>query len=256
MYLYLHWKTRMNKRFLYIDNLFVTAISFLICLLAYYYFFQTLNQVFRFLLSFISGSLSVVLIGFLITMLRFFYTPHRKISSAPNEIVSPADGNVIYIKKIEQDCVPISIKNGSLSTLEELTKSNLLKSPCWLIGINLTPFDVHKNCAPVDGKIILNKHTAGSFFSLKLIDALKENERNTLIIENDVLQVGVVQIASKLVRRIDSYIKEGDNIKKGEWFGMIRFGSQVDIILPACIGLKIETGKQVYAGKTVIGVIS
>ena len=116
----------------------------------------------------------------------------------------------------------------------------------------MTPFDVHKNCSPIAGKIILNKHIPGKFLSLKEPKAIIENERNTLVIKNDHITIGIVQTASKLVRRIDSYVKQGDEIKRGEWFGMIRFGSQVDLIIPATCKVNVEIGQQIYAKSSII----
>lgn len=200
-------------------------------------------------------SIVVILSGYAITMIRFWRTPKRIVNAKEDEIVSPADGNVIYIKKIEANETPISIKNGTINHISELTKTELINSPCWLIGINMTPWDVHKNCAPIHGKISLNKHTNGTFYSLKQFEAITNNERNTYIIENNELIVGVIQIASKGVRRIDSYVNEGNEIKKGEWLGMIRFGSQVDLILPYDSKINIKIGQQVYAAKTVVASI-
>jgi phosphatidylserine decarboxylase len=191
-------------------------------------------------------------IAFTLTMIRFWRTPRRKISANENHIVSPADGNILYIKRIEKGEVPVAIKKGLEARLDEIAGTDILNFPGWLIGINMTPFDVHKNCAPIEGEIVLNKHINGQFLSLKHPSALISNERNTLVIKNDRFIVGVVQTASRLVRRIDSYVKEGDMIKKGEWFGMIRFGSQVDVILPAEISVNIKVGDQVYAGKTIL----
>jgi len=188
-------------------------------------------------------------------MIRFWRTPKRKIKAQSNEVVSPADGNVIYIKKVESGETPVSIKGKKLSKLDEITKTNLLTTPCWLIGINMTPFDVHKNCSPIDGEIIFNQHTQGKFLSLKLAESEAENERNTFIIQNDKIRVGVVQIASKLVRRIDTYKTKGTAVKKGEWIGMIRFGSQVDILLPIKAKIKLTIEQQTYAGKTIIAEI-
>ena len=252
MYLYLSWKTRMNKKFLYIDNLIVIIVSFLLSLIAFSYLFSSIPKIERFFLSLFFGGLVVITFGYLLTMLRFWRTPKRKITAKANEIVSPADGNVIYIKRIDANEIPISIKNGQLNELRELTKTSLLQTPCWLIGINMTPWDVHKNCSPIKGKIILNEHTKGVFLSLKKFDAITLNERNTYVIENECLRLGVIQIASKGVRRIDSYVKEGDNVEKGSWLGMIRFGSQVDLVLPINVKIQITLGQQVYAVKTII----
>ena len=116
----------------------------------------------------------------------------------------------------------------------------------------MTPLDVHKNCAPVEGKIVLNKHFDGEFLSLKHEEALRRNQRNTIVIDNPRGKVGVVQTASRLVRRIVTYKKENDTVSKGEWYGMIKFGSQVDLIIPASCKVMAAIGQQVYARKTLI----
>ena len=161
------------------DNLLVTVISFLAAVLVFYLSSSINNFGLQFIMALIVGEIFVVAVGYTVTMIRFWRTPIRKVTAKENEIVSPADGNVIYIKRIEPNETPISIKNGMINEIMELTKTDLLSSPCWLIGINMTPWDVHKNCSPIDGKIILNKHTDGSFLSLKNFNAITRNERNT-----------------------------------------------------------------------------
>ncbi len=250
LYLYLNKKTRIRISYLYKDNLLVIILVFLVSLLLWILIDKSL---WLWIFSGFWIVFGIPGIAFTLTMIRFWRTPRRKIIHNPDQIVSPADGNIIYVKKIEKDTIPISIKNESFSSLNELTKTDILKTPCWLIGINMTPFDVHKNCAPISGKVILNKHTNGKFHSLKKAISLMENERNTLVIENEKLTVGIIQIASKLIRRIDTYVNINDFLDKGEWFGMIRFGSQVDIVLPAFVNIKIQLGQQIFAGKTVIG---
>ena len=252
MYLFLHKKTRMNLKFVFIDNLIVVVLSFLVSFILYSFVLNGLSAPLSFIISLIIGGIVVIGIGYGLTMIRFWRTPKRVVKAKENEIVSPADGNVLYIKKIEAGETPISIKNGKLNEISELTKTNVLESPCWLLGINMTPWDVHKNCAPITGKITLNKHTSGAFLSLKKFDALTQNERNTYVIENEKLKIGIVQIASKGVRRIDSYVKENSMVKKGDWLGMIRFGSQVDIILPYECKIHLRIGQQTYAAKTII----
>ncbi|MBE0674551.1 MAG: phosphatidylserine decarboxylase, partial [Bacteroidales bacterium] len=107
-------------------------------------------------------------------------------------------------------------------------------------------------CAPISGKIMLNQHFNGKFLSLKDPAARNENERNTYVLVNDEVKVGIVQIASRLVRRIDTYVKEGESVRQGDWIGMIRFGSQVDIIIPSNYLVTVEIGRQVYAAETII----
>ena len=247
LYLYLHKKTRISKKYIYIDNVGVIILSVLISVLLSGLLTDQVRPV-----IYIINLILIVGIAFLFTMIRFWRTPKRVSLAKETEIVSPADGNVIYIKKIDKGDVPISIKNKRISKLDELTKTELLETPCWLIGINMTPFDVHKNCAPVEGKIMLQKHFIGKFLSLKENKALTENERNTFVIKNNKIIIGVVQIASRLVRKIDVYKKEGVQVKRGDWIGMIRFGSQVDVILPVSCDIKIKEKDQLYAGKTII----
>ena len=247
LYLYLHKKTRISLKYLYIDNVGVILSALVLSLL----WANLMPEAWKWTAYVLNiGLVGGIAFGF--TMIRFWRTPTRKITAKENEIVSPADGNVIYITKVEAGNVPVSIKGNNISRLEELTKTDILDKPCWLVGINMTPFDVHKNCAPINGKVLLNKHFDGKFLSLKDGKALSENERNTYVIENSKLKVGVVQIASKLVRRIDSYVKIGERLKQGDWLGMIRFGSQVDVIIPIEYEIDVNLKDQIYAGKTII----
>ncbi len=247
LYLFLHYKTKTRIRYLFIDN---PAVAIATSLIGYALFSR--SDISLVIILLVASPFLAVCFASLLTMIRFWKVPKRKVMANPGQIVSPADGNIIYIKKIEKGEIPSSRKGSNYSMLEELTKAHLLKFPAWHIGINMTLFDVHKNCAPVSGRIILNQHFNGKFLSLKDKNSLKENERNTYVIQNDEITVGVVQIASRLVRRIDSYVKNGDVVRKGEWIGMIRFGSQVDIIIPASYDVRVNIREQVYAGKTII----
>jgi len=204
------------------------------------------------LLSFIVLAGLVLYFAFILTMIRFWRVPHRRVTAGPGQIVSPADGRIIYIRKLNEGEIPESVKGRRTSRLEELTKTTLLNDGGWHIGINMTPFDVHKNCAPIPGEVILNRHFNGKFLSLKDEASLCENERNTWVIANNEVKVGVVQIASRLVRRIDAYVREGDTVRQGDWIGMIRFGSQVDVILPPDYRVNVTAGCQVYAAETII----
>lgn len=247
LYIYLHKKTKISIKYLYLDNIAVILPVFTLS-----WFINFTSKLHPAILTFIIIPLFILGLTFLYTMIRFWRTPTRKIIAGENEIISPADGNIIYIKRIEAGNVPVSIKKGHTFKLNELTKTNLLETPCWLIGINMTPFDVHKNCSPISGIVTHNEHFNGEFLSLKKGEALIENERNTYIIENNDLKIGIIQIASRLVRRIDVYVNKGQAVKKGDWIGMIRFGSQVDVIIPEKCKIGVEIGQQVYAAKTII----
>jgi phosphatidylserine decarboxylase len=247
LYLFLRHKTRIRSMFLYVDNPAVALIAFITGSFSYRVLTAPL-----WLVLFVILPVVVTLLAFSLTMIRFWRIPRREIKAAPGQIMSPADGKVIYIRSIEKGELPVSIKGKVHSRLEEITKTSLLDNAGWQIGINMTPFDVHKNCAPVSGKIILSRHFPGKFISLKDAMSQTDNERNTWVIQNETLTVGVVQIASRLVRRIDTYIKQGETVTQGEWLGMIRFGSQVDIILPAHCRILVSTGQQIFAAKTIV----
>ena len=183
MYLFLHKKTHINLSYLYKDNIVNIILSCIIAVI--------LEKEFNLgALSVMSVVITIPLICCLLTILRFYRVPLRKVRKNPNNILSPADGNIIYIKKIEAGEIPIAVKNGLNATLSEFAQTNLLNYPCWLIGINMTPFDVHKNSSPVDGTIILNKHFNGEFRSLKDSEALQRNERNSFVIESKKGTIG------------------------------------------------------------------
>jgi phosphatidylserine decarboxylase len=162
----------------------------------------------------------------------FYHDPEREAPMKENVILSPADGEVIYIKKIEQGEIPVSVKKSRRMKLTELTKTDLLAEGGYLVGIAMNVMNVHVNRAPIQGTVRLIKHFKGKFLSLRRAEAVSENESTTTIIENGNLSIGVVQIASRLVRRIASYVKENDPVALGQRFGMIKFGSQVDVVLP------------------------
>lgn len=245
MYIYLHKKTNISLRYLYKDNVVVIA---LVVLLAYHLRLFVPMQIIVLISLF-----SVPVFGFLLTIIRFFRFPLRRTNMQKDGIVSPADGNIIYIKKIDRGEIPMAVKNGVSASLNEFANTDILDTPCIIIGINMTPFDVHRNCAPCDGTIILNKHFDGKFLSLKDSKAFNVNERNSIVIETvDKKKIGVVQTASKLVRRIVTYKKVGDVVARGEWFGMIKFGSQVDVILPANVKINVSLKQQVYCKKTIL----
>ena len=246
IYVYLHKKTHISLKYLYRDNLVNIALSCGLLLLLYG------KCGLPIIWTALCALAAVPAFSVLLTILRFYRVPLRKTNPQEGGIVSPADGNIIYIKKIEAGNIPISVKNGRSATLEEFTGTGLLTGPVWLIGINMTPFDVHRNCAPVDGKLIMNRHIDGEFLSLKNEEALSRNERNSIVIENTKGKVGVVQTASRLVRRIVTWRSEGDSLERGDWFGMIKFGSQVDLIIPADCKVKVSLGQQVYVKKTVV----
>ena len=186
---------------------------------------------------------------------RFYRDPERTISNRNDVIVTPADGKVIYIRESHEGLLPVSTKYGQAYPLQELTKSAFYSQEAVVIGISMNFLDVHVNRAPIAGRITLHRHFPGRFGSLRRPEMVFENERATTLIERDEqLQIAVVQIASRLVRQIATFVREGQDVELGQRIGAIRFGSQVDLVLPICQDLKIrvQPGELVKAGQSVI----
>lgn len=165
----------------------------------------------------------------------FFRDPERVTPVRDGLVVSPADGRVSMIAS--------AVPPG------ELGLSDL---PLMRISIFMNVFDCHVNRAPVTGTIIKIAYRPGLFVNAELDKASEENERNSLIIETPRGKFGVVQIAGLIARRIVSFRKEGDAIGVGERFGLIRFGSRVDVYLPEGVRPLVGEGQLCYAGETVL----
>ncbi len=185
---------------------------------------------------------------------RFFRDPDREIPDRPNVIVSPADGCVQYIKPIECGEIPITLKKGRMIRLVEMTNTPLLDDSSYLIGIEMNILDVHVNRSPIEGEVTFHEAIPGKFLSLRDEEAVIQNERVTTVIQNEDLQIGMVQIASRLVRRIVSYKTKSATVNRGERIGMIKFGSQVDVIIPRVPAhtLQVKVGDKVTAGSTIL----
>jgi phosphatidylserine decarboxylase len=188
---------------------------------------------------------------------RFYRDPDRVAPDREDVIVSPADGEVIYVRQSRGGTLPISTKHGRSYELLELTRTPLTSAEAIVVGIAMNFLDVHVNRAPVAGRVTAVRHFAGSFGSLKRPEMVFENERATTVIEAGGLQVAVVQIASRLVRQIVTLVREGQEVALGQRIGVIRFGSQVDLVLPANENLTVavEPGVRVRAGQSVVAVI-
>ena len=184
----------------------------------------------------------------------FYRDPERISPNAPHGILSPADGKIIYIKNVQSNTVPRSEKASKKMVLDEITRSSLCHRNMCQIGISMVFTDVHVNRAPIAGKVSLLAHRPGKFLSLRHAESVDLNERQTIVIENERVQVGVIQIASRLVRRIEAYVQEGNSVAMGQRIGMIRFGSQVDVIMPVDVlaSVDVTIGQTVVAGETLI----
>ena len=166
-------------------------------------------------------------------MAFFFRDPKRTPPSDPDVVVSPADGRVTRIE-------------AAVAETDAPT----------LISIFLSPFDVHINRSPIPGKIVDVVYSPGKFLMATNERASLVNEQNALTIQGEKITVVCKQIAGILARRIVCWKATGDRLKLGERFGMIKFSSRTDVLLPSNVKVTVAEGDRVRGGITVIGRIS
>ena len=175
----------------------------------------------------------------------FFRDPERVVPQDPRAIVAPADGLVSLITQVEPP-QELQVEDGS-------GQRGLPPGQVTRISIFMSVFDVHINRAPIGGIVKRLVYIPGKFVNADLDKASEENERQHLLIERqDGLQLGFTQIAGLVARRIVPFVKEGDLVAVGQRVGLIRFGSRVDVYLPAGTDPKVTVGQKIVAGETVL----
>jgi phosphatidylserine decarboxylase len=165
----------------------------------------------------------------------FFRDPPRVTPIRDGLVVSPADGRVSLI-----------------TTAVPPADLDLPQEPMTRISVFMNVFDCHVNRSPVAGRITQILYTPGLFLNAELDKASEDNERNALVIESAGVKIGVVQIAGLVARRIVSFVKTGDSLGAGERFGLIRFGSRLDIYVPLSTQVLVGLGQMAVAGETVL----
>ena len=237
-----------EKKYLFTDNFIMAVVVTIISGLIHAYTTLSLPVVFFIVIPFFTFVTFVLLFFY-----RFFRNPRREIEVNERHVLSPADGRIVYIKELEESTFPVSIKKRNMIRLDEITKTDMLKTPCYLVGIAMTLFDVHINRSPVEGKTVLIQHTDGDALGLRNPDSPFVNERNTVVIEDKRGRLfGVIQIAARGVRRCIVSVENNTYVKQGQIIGKIRFGSQVDMIFPRDYVVQVREGDQVHAGTSVI----
>lgn len=169
----------------------------------------------------------------------FFRNPWRTIPLDASAILSPADGTVQEVVHLEAD------------------EDEFIDGPCNKIVIFMSVFNVHVNRSPMDGVIKLQKYYCGRFRPAYKDEVGFENEHHLIGLENTEthLRITVKQIAGILARRIVSYVTLDDSLKQGELYGMIRFGSCLEVVMPDSVAVQVKAGEKVTGGKTVLGKI-
>lgn len=178
----------------------------------------------------------------------FFRDPERVVPQSDNAIIAPADGIVTLITEVEP---PIELQIDDGTGIGGLAAGSVTR-----ISIFMSVFDVHINRTPVGGTVRRVVYIPGRFMNAELDKASEDNERQHILIErSDGLRIGFTQIAGLVARRIVPFVKPGDIVAKGQRVGLIRFGSRVDVYLPAGTDPKVMIGQTTIAGETVLAEI-
>ena len=189
------------------------------------------------LLALLSDALGTIGLVLTVWCVFFFRDPERVIPTAENAIISPADGK---ITQIESNATPPS-------------ELGLAEGEWNKISVFLNVFNVHVNRVPVTGVVKQVNYREGKFLSANAENASSENERNSVVVETaDGKEIVFVQVAGLVARRIISDLKEGQEVKVGDRYGIIRFGSRADIYLPQNAQIKVLNGQTMIGGETVL----
>lgn len=217
-----------------------------------------------------------LLTGLFIWWRFWFFMRNPKRQTPEGEgFLAPADGYVVYVKRVEAGTIPIAIKKRTHIELSEISSfSPLDKASGYLIGTFMTAFSVHHNRVPLSGEVVFkqatrprsNQTTARLMTNILLnrkpleqnCSHILENERVTFSIRTTKGVYSLTQIADKWISHIINRVSIGDQLSRGELFGMIRFGSQVDVFIPDALGFTptVSPGDYVYAGETILAATS
>jgi phosphatidylserine decarboxylase len=174
-------------------------------------------------------SFSVLVLGFAV---NFFRDPERSVPQGPNLVLSPADGKVIVVRRVPS--------------------AEYLDTEAVQISIFMSPLNVHVNRNPVSGTVRYYRYVKGEFFAAFEDKASEKNEQAIIGFETSAGKVLIKQIAGFVARRIVCTLRIGDVVKAGERFGMIKFGSRVDVFVPTTFTVKVKVGDSAVAGETVL----
>ena len=181
---------------------------------------------------FLTPWLSLLFLLLIFSTLAFFRDPDRATPADPNLIVAAADGTVTDIVEVDEN--------------------EILKKRSRRIGIFLSIFDVHTNRAPIDGRVIHRQHRPGLCLDARRPECSEKNESMTWAFENSRVTIVVRQLTGAVARRIVAWSQIGDELKKGDRFGMIRFGSRTEVYLPLAATVLVKMGDHVSGGLTII----
>lgn len=194
--------------------------------------------IFAIILFFVHPLLVLLPIAVFFFLVFFFRDPARKHPAEKDgefAFLSPADGRVTAVEEVEE---PYFIQGRAK-----------------LVTIFLSPLNVHVNRVPISGRVVQVEHKKGKFKPAYVVDAPSINERNYVALENNQIKCLLVQIVGVLARRVVCWVKPGDEVVRGEKFGLMKFGSCMQVFMPIETEARVKVGEHVVGGETVIGVI-
>jgi phosphatidylserine decarboxylase len=168
-----------------------------------------------------------------LAFLGFFRDPDRTAPDLPGAVLAPADGRVMVITEVVDPWV----------------------GPAVRVSIFLSPLDVHVNRAPIGGLVKAVEYVAGRFLAAYRPEASEQNERCAVSLDGDRARVAVTQISGVLARRVVCRVRPGDSLRAGERYGLIRFGSRTDLVVPRGTELRVRVRDRVRGGESVMGVL-
>jgi phosphatidylserine decarboxylase len=181
---------------------------------------------------FLSGWLALLFLLLIFCTLLFFRDPDRAAPSDSNSIVAAADGTITEISEVDE--------------------TEIIKGKTRRVGIFLSIFDVHTNRAPISGRIIYRQHREGLCLDARNPDCSEKNEAMTWAFETPRVTIVVRQLTGAIAKRIVAWAELGDDLEKGDRFGMIRFGSRTEVYLPLAATVLVKVGDHVAGGSTII----
>jgi phosphatidylserine decarboxylase len=189
------------------------------------------------LIAALLGWSTVAVLALVLTLflLNFFRDPDRLTPPGDHLVTSPADGKVVAV-------------------LDGIREDRFLKAECRRVSIFMSPLDVHVNRVPIDGTVVDVARRAGQFHAAYLDKASEFNEQTAVLLEDRRGErVLFVQIAGQLARRVICRLRPGDQVHRAERYGMITFGSRLDLYLPTSVEVRVRVGDRVTAGTTIVG---
>ena len=183
-------------------------------------------------LMWLCTAIFIITLALLLFLISFFRIPNRVLTIKDNCIIAPADGKVVVI--------------------EETTDLEYFKDKRLQVSIFMSPLNVHVNRNPMSGEVVYNQYHKGKYLVAWDPKSSTDNERHSVVIKNNGKEVLVKQIAGALAKRIVNYLQVGQKVKQTEEMGFIKFGSRVDMLLPAGTTINVELNQVVQGGVTVI----